>query len=454
MEITKEQIDDLNALIRIRVEEQDYTESVEKAIKNLKNKVAIPGFRPGMVPAGMIRKMYGKAVLSDEVSKITVEKLFRYLDENKIEYLGNPLPNAEKNNVDWDVQKEFEFYYDLGLSPKFAVVLPTDKKFTHFQIEADPAVVAEEVEKLRSRYGRSINAETVEEKDMVMGTLTELNEDGTEKEGGLTKPSYIILDKIEDDTTRQLLIGKKAGDEVILDPRKAYKDNLTVSIYLGIKPEEVDQISHQFKLAIQTVSRLAPADMDQEFFDRVFGQDVVHNEEEFRNKVAEVLKFDLQQESNARLMNEIRDAVLAATQFELPDNFLKRWIKVKNAEDKNFNPDTVDDEYNKGREVIRWELIRKQVAEQNNIQVQHDEMMNEARRMVINRVQQMGYSLPENRVDELANRLLASNEERDKIVTYIIEVKALEYIKSQLNVSPESIGYNEFLEKLNIQDNI
>lgn len=450
MEITKEQIDDLNALIRIRVEEKDYAEAVEKAIKNLKNKISIPGFRPGMVPVGMIRKMYGKAVLSDEVSKITVDNLFRYLDENNIEYLGNPLPNAEKNQVDWDTQKEFEFYYDLGLSPKFAVVLPTDRKFTHYQVEADPAVVADEVEKLRRRYGRSINAECVEEDDMVMCTLTELNEDGTVKEGGLSKPTYIILDKIEDEATRQLLIGKKPGDEVIIDPRKAYKDNLTVSIYLGIKPEEVDQISHQFKLTIQSVSRLVPAEMDQEFFDRVFGKDVVHTEEEFRNKVADILKFDLQQESNARLMNEIRDAVLEATRFDLPDNFLKRWIKVKNAEDKNFNPDTVDDEYNKGREIIRWELIRKQVAEQNNIQVQHEEMMNEARRMVINRVQQMGYSLPEERVDELANRLLANNEERDKIVTYIIEVKVLDYIKSQLSVVPEPIGYNAFLEKLNV----
>lgn len=449
MEITKEQIDDLNALIRIRVEEKDYAEAVEKAIKNLKNKISIPGFRPGMVPVGMIRKMYGKAVLSDEVSKITVDKLFRYLDENNIEYLGNPLPNAEKNQVDWDAQKEFEFYYDLGLSPKFAVVLPTDKKFTHYQVEADPAIVYDEVEKLRRRYGRSINAESVEDEDMIMGTLTELNEDGTVKEGGLSKPSYIILDKIEDESTRHLLIGKKPGDEVIIDPRKAYKDNLTVSIYLGIKPEEVDQISHQFKLTIQSVSRLVPAEMDQEFFDRVFGKDVVHTEEEFRNKVADILKFDLQQESNARLMNEIRDAVLEATQFNLPDNFLKRWIKVKNAEDKNFNPDTVDDEYNKGREIIRWELIRKQVAEQNNIHIQHEEMMNEARSMVINRVQQMGYSLPEERVDELANRLLANNEERDKIVTYIIEVKVLDYIKSQLNVVPEPIGYNAFLEKLN-----
>jgi trigger factor len=453
MEITKEQIDDLNAIIRIRIEEKDYENSVEKAIKNLKNKLTMPGFRPGMVPIGIIRKMYGKAILSEEVSKITVDELFRYLDENKIEYLGNPLPNAEKNHVDWDTQKEFEFYYDLGLSPKFAVVIPSDRKFTHFKIEVEPEVVEEEVEILRNRYGKSIDAESVEDKDMIMGTLTELNEDGSVKEGGLCKSIHLELDMINDEGTRQLLIGKKVGEEVILDPRKAYKDNLTASIYLGIKSEEVNQLSHQFKLAIQAINRLIPAEMDQEFFDRVFGKDVVHSEEEFKNKVAEVLKLDLQKESDARLMNEIKYAVLEVTQFDLPDNFLKRWIKVKNAEDENFNPDIIDDLYNEGREIIRWELIRKQVAEQNNIQVQQEEIMNEARRIVNNRLQQMRFLFSEEQLEELANRLLVNKEEHDRIVTYILEMKVLEYIKSQLNIKTEPIGYNAFLEKINVQAN-
>ncbi len=452
MEITKEQIDDLNAVIRIRVEEKDYTEAVEKVIKNLKNTISIPGFRPGKVPVGMIRKMYGKAVLSEEVSKITVEKLFTYLNENNIDCLALPLLNKEKNQVDWDTQKEFEFYYDIALSPKFEVVFPTDRKFTYYQVELDPAVVADEVEKLRRIYGRSIIAESVEEEDMVMCTLTELNEDGTLKKGGLSKPSYIIIDKIEDESTRQLLIGKKPGEEIIIDLRKVYKDNLTISIYLGIIPDDVDQISHQFKLTIQSVSRLVPAEMDQEFFDRVFGKDLVHNEEEFRNKVVDILKFDLWQKCNVLLINEIRDAVLELTQFDLPDEFLKRSIKEKNAGDKNFNPDTVDSEYNKGRENIRWDLIRSQVAEQNNIQVQYEEMINKARNMVITRVRHMGYSLPEERLDELTDSLLANNEEHDKIFTYILELKVMEYIISKLNVVKESISYNAFLEKLKASD--
>ncbi len=448
MEITKQHIDNLNALIKIKVIESDYADTLEKALKNVRQKVSMPGFRQGMVPAGMVKKMYGKSVLSDEVSKMVVDRLFKYLEENKIEYLGNPLPNNDKNNIDWDQQKEFEFFYDLGLSPEFKIEVPEKDTFTHYKIEADQQTIDEEVEKLRNRFGRSINAEEVTEKDMVMGSMIELNDEGTEKEGGLNKSSYIIVDKIEDPQTKSMLLGKKPGDDVVLDPRKAYKDELTASIYLGIKQEEVSGISHQFKLSINSISRLVPAEINQEFFDRVFGKDVVSDEVGFRNKVAEVLQFDIQQESNARLLNDIRNKILEKTSFELPDQFLQRWIRVKNAENKNFNPDTVEAEYNQGRDVIRWELIRKKIADENNIQVTEEEMMSEARRTVLNRVNQMGYSLPDDKIDELAQRILANQEEGEKIVTYIIEVKALEHLKSLVKIDEKPIGYQPFLDML------
>jgi trigger factor len=448
MEITKQHIDNLNALIKIKVIESDYADTLEKALKNVRQKVSMPGFRQGMVPASMVKKMYGKSVLSDEVSKMVVDRLFKYLEENKIEYLGNPLPNNDKNNIDWDQQKEFEFFYDLGLSPEFKIEVPEKDTFTHYKIEADQQTIDEEVEKLRNRFGRSINAEEVTEKDMVMGSMIELNDEGTEKEGGLNKSSYIIVDKIEDPQTKSMLLGKKPGDDVVLDPRKAYKDELTASIYLGIKQEEVSGISHQFKLSINSISRLVPAEINQEFFDRVFGKDVVSDEVGFRNKVAEVLQFDIQQESNARLLNDIRNKILEKTSFELPDQFLQRWIRVKNAENKNFNPDTVEAEYNQGRDVIRWELIRKKIADENNIQVTEEEMMSEARRTVLNRVNQMGYSLPDDKIDELAQRILANQEEGEKIVTYIIEVKALEHLKSLVKIDEKPIGYQPFLDML------
>jgi trigger factor len=448
MEITKQHIDNLNALIKIKVIESDYADTLEKALKNVRQKVSMPGFRQGMVPASMVKKMYGKSVLSDEVSKMVVDRLFKYLEENKIEYLGNPLPNNDKNNIDWDQQKEFEFFYDLGLSPEFKIEVPEKDTFTHYKIEADQQTIDEEVEKLRNRFGRSINAEEVTEKDMVMGSMIELNDEDTEKEGGLNKSSYIIVDKIEDPQTKSMLLGKKPGDDVVLDPRKAYKDELTASIYLGIKQEEVSGISHQFKLSINSISRLVPAEINQEFFDRVFGKDVVSDEVGFRNKVAEVLQFDIQQESNARLLNDIRNKILEKTSFELPDQFLQRWIRVKNAENKNFNPDTVEAEYNQGRDVIRWELIRKKIADENNIQVTEEEMMSEARRTVLNRVNQMGYSLPDDKIDELAQRILANQEEGEKIVTYIIEVKALEHLKSLVKIDEKPIGYQPFLDML------
>lgn len=454
MQITREDIDSLNAILAIHVEEADYAEAVDKSIRNLKQKVNVPGFRPGMVPTGMIKKMYGRQVLSEEVGRITVDNLYKYLEEQHIDFLGNPLPNLERNQIDWDNQKEFTFYYDLGLAPQFQVTIPHDETFRHLKVEVEGAVLADELERLRRRYGRSMNAESVEEKDLVAGQITELGEDGQPKEGGLDKQTYIILDKIEDESVRQKFLGAKVGDEIVFDPRTAYKDEVTASIYLGVKPEEVKDLSGQFRMAISTITRLVPSDMNQEFFDKVFGEGQVGSEEEFTERIRQLLASDMQGESNAKLFNEIRKSILAHTRFELPDAFLKRWIKVKNSEEKDFNPERVDEEYDSGRDVIRWELIRKKIVNDQQIQITNEEMMGEARRTVVNRLNQMGYSLPEERVDEAARRLLGSEQEAEKIVNFLYEIKALEYLKTQVTIQEESIGYEAFTRQLESQSEV
>jgi len=445
MEISKEQIDDLNALIRIKIEEPDYTDAVEKAIRNLKNKVSVPGFRPGMVPVGMIKKMYGKAVLSDEVSKITVDQLYRYLTEHKIEFLGNPLPNTDKSQIDWDSQKEFEFYYDLGLSPLFDIAIPSQHTFNHYKISVDEGMLNKEIQSLQSRYGRSIQAEDVGEQDMIMGQVIELNDDLTEKEDGLNKPIYLIMDKISHPETRQAIIGKKAGEELIINPHMAFPDEMTLAVYMGIKQEEIPSLSTQCRFSIQSISHMQPADMNQEFFDRVLGEGMVQSEDVLHIKLSELIALDMQQESDAKLMNEIRNQVLQDTNFNLPDSFLKRWILVKNGEQGHYTPDNIDTEYESGKESIRWELIRDKYAMQNELKVESGELQNEARRRVRQRVAQMGYSLPEDKINELAERTLQNEEETDKIAKLILEVKVLESIRSQCKVNEESITYDNFV---------
>jgi len=448
MEVTRENIDQMNALVSIRIDEADYATQVDKAIRNLKQKVMVPGFRPGMVPAGMIKKLYGRQVLSEEVGKITVDALYKYLDEQKIEYLGNPLPNQEKNQIDWENQKEFVFYYDLGLAPQFDINIPKNDAFTHLQVEVEDSVLQDEIERLRSRYGRSINPEEVTEKDLVIGQVEELNEAGEVLEGGLQKQTYFIVDKIDDAETRSRFVGAKVNDEIEFNPKKAFKDELTASIYLSVKPEEMAGLSDRFRLKVTGINRMMPADMNQEFFDKILGEGSVASEEEFRARVSEVLKADLQGESNAKLFNDIRKKILEGTTFNLPDDFLKRWLKVKNADQKDFDPDQIEAEYDKGKDVIRWELIRKKIVTDNQIQLNDNEIMAEAKRTVVNRLNQMGYSLPEERIEEAARRILESEQEYEKIVNFLYEIKALEHLKGQVLIQEEPVSYSAFLKQL------
>jgi trigger factor len=448
MEIGFETKANLTAEIKVEVVSSDYTEVVDKALKSLKHKVNVPGFRPGMVPVGMIKKLYGKAVLSDEIGKITIDALFKYLDEQKISYLGQPLPSLSKNEtIDWDNQKDFVFYYDLGLSPVFELQIPSEA-FTSYQVEVGDDVLNKEINKLAERNGRNINPEVVEEKDFVMGTATELSEPGVVKENGVSKTIYVFSEKIDDSDSKSKIIGAKVGDVLELDVKKLYKDDVTAGIYLGVKAEEVSDLSNLFRLEITTINRMVPAEMDQEFFDKVFGEGQVTNEEEFKDKLRGFLKNDLQSESNAMLLNSIRKGILDANVFELPDDFLKRWLKVKNEDNKKVDVEEILNDYENNKQYIRWEIIRNKVVAKYEVNLEEGELMDAARVDVMNRVTRMGYQLPPERIDEFAKTLLSNQEEADKLINGILETKALRKIKDEANIVESTIGYDDYLALL------
>ncbi len=445
MEIGFEKKEDLSAEIKVSIVPADYNEVVEKALKSLKNKVNVPGFRPGMVPVGMIKKLYGKAVLSDEVGKITTDALFKYLDENKIGYLGQPLPSLSKNElIDWDHQQEFTFYYDLGLSPLFELKIPTDG-FTSYQVEVSDDVLEKEIKKLQERNGRNINPDVVEEKDFVMGAATELSAPGELKEGGINKTIYVFSEKVEDAALKAQIIGKKVGDVLELNVKKLYKDDVTAGIYLGVKSEEVGNLSDLFRFEITTINRMVPAEMDSEFFDKVFGPGNVTTEEEFKEKLRGFLKNDLQSESNSMLLGSIRKGILESNTFELPDNFLKRWLKVKNEDNKKVDVEEILNDYENNKQYIRWEILRNKIISKYEVNLEDGELMDAARVDVMNRVTRMGYQLPPERIDEFAKTLLSNQDEADKLINGILETKALRKIKEEANIIESTIGYEEYL---------
>lgn len=446
MQIKVENIDQLNALVNIKVEQADYSDKVEQALKKLKNKVNVPGFRPGMVPASMLKKMYGKSVLSEEVSRLMVDAMYKHLEDNNIEFLGQPLPNVEKTNIDWDSQTEFEFFYDLGLRPAFEVAIPTKEKFENYVIKIEDKVIDEEVDALRKRYGKVEDSEKVGENDLVSGQLVELNEDGTPKEGGIDKQVYFMLERIEDKKAKKALIGAKKDDVVKINAKTAFKDAATAAIYLGVKEDELANLGDNFEYTISAIQHMAPADLDQEFFDRLFGKDQVTSEADMRAKIGEMLQMDLQGESNARLLNDIREKVLNNTNFDMPDSILKRWLVAQDEEGKNFSNENIDSIYNEQRDIFKWELIRNQIVKENNIDVPKEDIENEAKRTVFNRVRQMGYSLPEDRINELAHQLLHDHNEFNKIVAFLQEIKVLELLKGKVKVAEKEISYTDFLE--------
>jgi trigger factor len=448
MEIGFEKKEDLSAEIKVSLVSADYADVVEKALKTLKNKVNVPGFRPGMVPVGMIKKLYGKSVLSDEIGKITIDALFKYLDEQKIGYLGQPLPSLSKNEaIDWDNQKDFVFYYDLGLSPEFDLTIPSDA-FTSYQVEVGDDVLDKEINKLKERNGRNINPDVVEEKDFVMGTATELTAPGEVKENGVTKTIYVFSEKIEDADAKSKIIGAKVGDVLELDVKKLYKDAITAGIYLGVKAEEVDALSSLFRFEVTTINRMAPAEMDVEFFDKVFGEGQVTTEEEFKDRLRGFLKNDLQSESNAMLLNAIRKGIMDANMFELPDEFLKRWLKVKNEDNKKVDVEEIINDYDNNKQYIRWEIIRNKIVTKYEVNLEEGELMDAARVDVMNRVTKMGYQLPPERIDEFAKTLLSNQEEADKLINGILETKALRKIQDEATIVESAIGYDEYMALL------
>ena len=448
MKIGFETKEDLSAEISVSLVPDDYTEVVDKALKTLKHKVNVPGFRPGMVPVGMVKKLYGKAVLSDEIGKITIDVLFKYLDEHKINYLGQPLPSLSKNEtIDWDSQKEFVFYYDLGLSPVFELVIPTEG-FNSYQIEVTDDVLEKEINKLKERNGRNINPDVVEIKDFVMGTATELLAPGEVKESGVSKTIYVFTEKMEDADAKSKIIGAKVGDVLELDIKKLYKDNTTAGIYLGVKAEEVESLSDLFKFEITTINRMVSAEMGQEFYDKVFGEGVVANEEEFKEKLRGFLKNDLQSESNAMLLSSIRKGIMDANPFQLPDQFLKRWLKVKNEDNKKVDVEEIVNDYENNKPYIRWEILRNKVVGKYEVNVEDGELMDAARVDVMHRVTKMGYQLPPERIDEFAKTMLSNQEEADKLINGILETKALRKIKEEANIIESTIGYEEYLSLL------
>jgi trigger factor len=444
MNISQEKKDSLNAVIKVNLSPADYQQRVEKAIKEQAKKANLPGFRPGMVPAGHIKKMYGKSILVDEINNLLQDTLNNYLNEQQLEVLGQPLPvmNDEKE-YNWDYNDEFEFKYEVGLAPEFPLDFSSKDKVTRYDITVDDETLAARMKNLRRSYGKMTNPDVSADDDVLYADLVQLSPDGSVFEGGITNTGSIRLDQVQDEATKQTLIGLKKGDELEFDVQKAYNnDAAKIAGILKIEEADAAELQSKFKLTVKNVNRLEEADLTQEFFDKLFGEGTVNNEEEFKAKVNEEVSAMMQQDSDRKLQNDIYKFATSKVDFELPDEFLKRWLKATN---ENLSEEELEGGYADFAKGLKWTLVGNKIIKDNKIEIKYEDVFQAAKLRLD--AQFRMYSpqpLTEEQLSQYTVQFLQNKENANRIFDEVKGEKVIEQIRSVITIDHQAITSEEF----------
>lgn len=444
MNISKEQIDELNAVVNIELKPDDYREQVEKTLKNYAKKAQMPGFRPGKVPYGMVKKMYGKSVMAEEINKILSDSLYKYLNENKLNILGNPLPKTDDQPVNFDEGQEFKFSYDIGLAPEFEVKLDPGKSFNYYLIKADDELINEQVNSIRERYGKLIQPEVSEESDMLTGDFTQLDPSGNVLEDGIKKSSSIFLRKIKDEKVKKSLTGLKVGDKTKVNPKDIWETEELTKM-LGVSSEIATDFNSEFEFTVTGINRLEPAELNQELFDKIYGEGAVTSEEEFRNKIAEELRNYYRADADKKLFNDITEYLINELKLSLPDEFLKRWMMT--ASEKPITIDEINKDYDNYSKGIKWQLIENKIIKENNITVTPEEVQEFTKHLLRQRFASYGQGNPDEKIlEETSKKLLQNKEEAQKIYEQLFGTKIMELFKKTFKLVNKELPIKDYIE--------
>ncbi len=437
MEITKKDIDSLNAILTVAIKEEDYSEKVQKILKDYRKTANIPGFRKGHVPMGMVKKQYGKAVLIEEVNKLLQDSLHNYLIEEKLDVLGNPLPK-NTTEIDWN-NSDFTFDFELGLSPKFEVDVKGKKAITHYNIVADKKMIDDQVKSIRNQYGKLISKTEIEKGDEITGTFTN-------EEKGIDKNTSFSLDVIKGKTQLKKLIGAKIGDTVTLNTKGLFADDHQNQTYLEASHDDAHGLEIEVNFEINEVNKREMAELNQDFFDKIFGKDSVKTEKELKAKIKEDAEKQFVQQSDQKLMDEVVEALIANTKFDLPGEFLTKWIQVS-AE----NPMTEDEakaEYERSEKGLRFQLIEGKVRKDHNIQVSFEELKDHSKNMIKAQMAQYGQMDPsDEELDSITARIMQNQEEVKRLSEQLNSQKLLTFFKENTKLKVKEITYDKFLKE-------
>ena len=446
MNIKKENIDDLNGTLSVTILKEDYEEKVNEVLKDYKKKASIKGFRPGKVPFGLVKKMYGLQVKVDEINKLVSDGINDYINKEQVDILGDPLPKQEQEgSIDFETQEEFNFEFEIGLAPEFEIKLSAKNKLPYYEIKIDEKLRNDFTENYRRKFGEYSTGETVEEEDLLKGDVFQVDEDGNTSESLLhAHDSTLSVNVIKDENIKKLFLGKKPGDTIDFDIRTAYPNDYEIAGILQLKKEDVKNVNGTFRVTINQINRFAPATLNQEFYDKVYGEGEVKSEKEFIAKIDEEIAATLKKESEYRVLVDARNLAVEKTSFDLPEEFLKKWLIRVN---KELTEEEVEKDFANFMQDLRWQLIRNKIAKDKEVRIEEEDLLAEARNYTRMQFQQYGlYYAADEQIDNFAKEMLKREEDYKKIADKVVEEKVVAAIREMVKIDTKKVSTDEFSE--------
>lgn len=446
MNVSLTNVDNVNAILQISVAKEDYQEKLNDALKTFRKKANIPGFRPGTVPMGMVKKMYGKSIMAEEINKLVGENLYKYIQDNKLNVLGEPLPNEEKQQpIDFSTEGDYDFFFDIALAPEIKLSLTKKDKINYYKINVDEEHVDKQIESYKANYGKYEKVEEgAKETDLIRGIISEL-EDGKVREGGIHVEAGVIMPSyIKDAEEQAKFVDAKAGDVIKFNPGKAYEGNeAEISSLLHIQKNEVETIAAEFNFEITEITRYKEAELDQELFDKVFGEGVVKDVEEFKAKVKDLISDQFAPDSDYKFLLDAKELLEKKVgDIEFPEAFLKRWL-MSTGEERTA--ESLDQDFPKIIADLKFHLIKEQIAKDNEIKIESEDMKVIAMHAARAQFAQYGMmNLPDEMVENYANDMLKNKDNARNLLDRAMENKIIDTLKTKLGITEKEISLDEF----------
>lgn len=443
MKVDLNKIDNLNGELVIELKPEDYNSQFEASVQRYRKQAQFPGFRPGKVPTSLIKKKYGKSLLAEEVNNVINQQINNYIKENNLPVLGQPLPKEGAEEGNWDQPEDFKFTFELGMAPEFDVKLSKREKYTWYTIKPDEKLINQQVEDYARRYGKLSEPEVSEDKDMIVADLVELGEDGSILEGGILASTTVSLEHLKNEDEKKKLTGVKVEDTVEVNPKNLSEDDNDLMRMLGIEENQIPALSNKFQLKVKEIRRMMPAELNAELFEKIFGKEVT-TEEQFREEIEKRIGGELEAESKRLFKKQMSEKMLEKLNLELPDAFLKRWIKVSN--EKPISDEQLDNDYPHYADNLKWQLVENKIIEGNDLKVEQEELLEHTKQTLAKHFAMYGITQSDEELNKAAGNVLNDQKEARRLYDEIFEEKIVNFVKENTKVEEKQVTFDEFIE--------